>query len=243
MDRIQLNLDDYFFIVRSLVFAEIKKLRKTSDVFGDELQLSPESTLGQDPLAFSQDELTLVTGRVAGFFGLPSEKSSELAGLDSLGQWADFLLREIGSRPEVITFFTSGSTGEPKPILREYYFLEQDALHLADMLRGSKRVIGLVPPHHIYGFIYTILIPKVLGAGLEDYRFKRPSTIVKQSRAGDCIVGFPHLWRLCSETRERFPAGVIGTTSTGPCPADIIRSLKRQGLGMMVEIYGSSESG
>ncbi|NCC26538.1 MAG: GNAT family N-acetyltransferase, partial [Deltaproteobacteria bacterium] len=33
------------------------------------------------------------------------------------------------------------------------------------------------------------------------------------------------------------------TTSTGPCPADIIRSLKRQGLGMMVEIYGSSESG
>ena len=243
MGQISLDLDDYFHLTRAIVYAELKKLRKTSDVFGDELLLTPDSALAQESLAIPPDQLALVASRVGGFFGLAAEASARLGGLATLGQWAGHLLEQVGPRPRVITFYTSGSTGEPKPIVRDYYFLEQDALHLAEMLQGTKRILGLVPPHHIYGFIYTVLIPKVLGAQRCDLRFKRPARIIKDLAPGDALIGFPHIWRLCSETKERFPAGVIGVTSTGPCPPEIIRTLKRQGLQVMFEIYGSSESG
>lgn len=243
MDRIFLESCDYFIIVRSLVFAEHKKLRKVSDTLGQELQLTPDSRLDGDPFAFEDGELERVAERVGGFFNLSADVAAALAALDTLGSWADHLLEHAGPRPERITFYTSGSTGEPKPIVREYFFLEQDALLLAGMLTGTERVVGLVPPHHIYGFIYTVLIPKVLGAALEDKRFSRPAQVITALRTGDCVVGFPTVWKKCAETSERFPAGVVGVTSTGPCPPEVIRTLKRQGLGLMIEIYGSSESG
>lgn len=243
MRKICLELDDFFHVTRAIVYAELKKLRKTTDVFGDELLLTPDSDLAQEPLAITPNHLDLVASRVGGFFGLAANEAAGLNGLATLGQWAGHVLEQVGPRPRVITFYTSGSTGEPKPIVREYYFLEQDALHLAEMLQGTGRVLGLVPPHHIYGFIYTVLIPKVLRAQRLDLRFKRPAKIIRDLAQGDALIGFPHIWRLFSETKERFPAGVIGATSTGPCPPEIIRTLKRQGLQVMNEIYGSSESG
>ncbi len=243
MQQLFLDFDDFFAVTRGLVFSEIKKLRKISDVFGDELQLSPDSTFDGDLLAVTAEQLAAIAARVGGFFGIDREKSTELAALPTLGLWARQVLELVASRPKTITFYTSGSTGEPKPIVRDFYFLEQDAWHLGEMLQGSKHVIGLVPPHHIYGFIYTILIPKVLQARRSDQRFRRPAAIVRDLQPGDAVIGFPHIWQLCAKTKERFPASVIGTTSTGPCPPEIIRTLRRQGLQTMIEIYGSSESG
>lgn len=243
MEQLFLDYDDFFVVTRGLVFGEIKKIRKISDVFGDELQLSPDSTFGTDILAVTTEERAAIAVRVAGFFGLDREKSTELAGLPTLDLWARYLQEQVDSRPNIITFSTSGSTGEPKLIVRDFYFLEQDAMHLGEMLQGSRHVIGLVPPHHIYGFIYTILIPKVLQARRSDQRFRRPAAIMRDLEPGDALIGFPHIWQLCAKTKERFPASVIGTTSTGPCPPEVIRTLRRLGLQTMIEIYGSSESG
>ncbi|WP_084590812.1 aromatic amino acid lyase [Desulfonatronovibrio magnus] len=243
MNRINLEFEDYFHVTRAIVYSEIKKIHKVPDVFGDELFLTPSSSFSEKPLSALPDQSGLIRDKVCRFFGLAGDRTTGLSDLNTLGQWAEYLLEHTGPCPENITFFTSGSTGEPKPIIRDYYFLEQDASHLAKMLQGTKRFLGLVPPHHIYGFIYTVLIPKVLGAKLIDLRFKRPKAIISKLAPGDAIIGFPHIWRLCSETKERFPAGVIGVTSTGPCPPEIIRTLKRQGLQVMFEIYGSSESG
>lgn len=243
MKQLTLDIEDFFVLIRALVFDEIKKLRKISDVFGDELLLAPESPFGQELLELTPQQLAVVAARVTGFFGLEPEQGADWVTLPTLGQWARQMHQRVASRPQSLTFYTSGSTGEPQAIVRDFYFLEQDAWCLAEMLQGTTHVIGLVPPHHIYGFIYTILIPKILQARRSDQRFRRPATIVKDLRSGDAIIGFPHIWQLCAKTKERFPASVIGVTSTGPCPPEIIRTLRRQGLQMMIEVYGSSESG
>ncbi|MDK9706166.1 MAG: aromatic amino acid lyase [Desulforhopalus sp.] len=243
MKQLTLDFEDFFTVIRGLVFGEIKKFRKISDVFGDELLLVPESPFGQDFLELNQAQLDVTAARVLGFFGLAPDLAAGLTGLPTLGHWARQVQQLATARPKSITFYTSGSTGEPKAIVREFYFLEQDAWHLAEMLQGSSHIIGLVPPHHIYGFIYTILIPKALKARRSDQRFKRPAAIIKDLQPGDALIGFPHIWQLCVKTAERFPASVIGVTSTGPCPPEVIRTLSRQGLQMMVEVYGSSESG
>lgn len=243
MQRIALDRSDYFILTRAVAFAKLKAVRNISDVFGDELLISPDSDFQMEPLKATPDELDQVSEQVAGYFGLSPEKGAVLAGLPTLGQWAGYLLEQIGPRPERIAFSTSGSTGEPKTVVRDFFFLEQDAVHLADLFPGVKRFLPLAPPHHIYGFIHAVLIPKLLDVPCQDRRFINPSALINELRPGDAILGFPHVWRLCVETGETFPPGVLGVTSTGPCPPETIRDLKRGGLETMLEIYGSSENG
>ena len=243
MQFIHLSLQDYFRVIRCLLYDEIKAIRKTSDIFGDELSLTFESTLEEEPLRTQPPERERLARRAAGFFGLGEDAASSLLSRKRLGDWARFVFDQAGPRPSSITFFTSGSTGDPKPIRHLYYFLEQDAHFLGLMLSGAKRLVSLVPSHHIYGFIYTILIPKVLDLPCEDKRFQRPAAIVRGLGEGDAIIGIPHFWKLFAETRARFPASTVGVTSTGPCPAEIIRDLRKQGLPVIHEIYGSSECG
>ncbi len=243
MLSIDLGHADYLILARALAFAEFKAIRRISDLFGDEMRLDAETTWAGKPLLAASGEIEAMARRVAGFFNLAPEQVAPLAGQPTLGDWATHLYTTIGPRPQAVTFYTSGSTGDPKPVYREFALLEQDAAYLASMLAGARRLVSLVPPHHIYGFIYTILIPKVLGVPCANMRFKRPAAIVRELRDADAIIGIPALWKLCAETRERFPATTIGVTSTAPCPPEVIRTLKRQGLPVMHEIYGSSECG
>lgn len=243
MRRIALDSSDYFILTRAVAFAKLKAMRNISDVFGDELLISPNSVFEKEPLRATPNELAQVSEQVAGYFGLAAEKVKVLAGLPSLGQWAGYLLEQIGPRPDRIAFSTSGSTGEPKTVVRDFFLLEQDAVHLADLFPHVNRFLALVPPHHIYGFIHAVLIPKLLNVPCQDRRFINPSALINELRPGDAVLGFPHVWRLCVETGETFPPGVLGVTSTGPCPPEIIQSLKSRGLESMLEIYGSSENG
>jgi phenylalanine ammonia-lyase len=243
MNGLSLDSNDFFLLVRAIAFAELKSLRKISDVFGDEILITGQTAMTDEPMQATSEETLNMARRVAGFFCLPPGEAQTLAGLATLGNWADHVAERTGPRPEAVTFFTSGSTGEPKPVLKPFFFLEEDAKYLAGMLGGAKRMISLVPPHHIYGLIYSLLIPKVLGVCCENKRFQRPASLVKSLAPGDAVIGIPHLWKLCAATSERFPATCMGITSTSPCPPELIRTLKRQGLPVMHEIYGSSESG
>ena len=243
MQQIALDVTDYFILARAVAFSKLKAMRNISDMFGDELLITPEIDFIRETLKATPDELARVAKQVAGYFGLSAEKAAVFAGLPSLGQWAGYLLEQIGPRPDRIAFSTSGSTGEPKTVVRDVVFLEQDAVHLADLFPGVNRFLALAPPHHIYGFIHAILVPKLLNVPCEDRRFINPSVLINELRSGDAVLGFPHAWRLCVETGETFPPGVLGVTSTGPCPTETIRDLKRRGLETMLEIYGSSENG
>lgn len=244
MPDLTLDFEDYFLLARAVAFSEIKFSRRIADVFGDELGITPESPIAGAAFNADRNEIAHMAMRTAGFFGLGREDAAKLAEFPTMGEWAGYALEKAGPRPETVTFLTSGNTGVPKPVPRSFFLLEQDARHLAGMLGvTTKRLLSLVPPHHIYGFLYSILIPKALGASCENRRFSRPAALIRSLAAGDAIIGIPHFWRICSETRERFPAGVAGITSTGPCPAEVIWKLRRQGLSVMHEIYGSSESG
>ncbi len=160
-----------------------------------------------------------------------------------MGEWAEVVLHSWGGRGKFITFFTSGSTGSPKAIKRHYELLEQDALFMASLQKGAARVIALIPPNHIYGLISTILIPKVLGIGCEDWRFVAPTVIVDELCPGDLIAATPFHWKLLAQYEDRFPSSTMGFSSGAACPAEVMQSLYDKGLERIAEIYGSSECG
>jgi len=162
-----------------------------------------------------------------------------------LGAWVDAVaagLRESGER---MVFRTSGSSGAPKDCPHALLDLEREAAALAGLFAGTRRIVGLVASHHIYGFLFTVLLPRALGLDPElvcDLRGASPGAVARQLRPGDLVVGFPDFWRTFAPVASRLPDGVTGVTSTAPCPDEVAGAVLDAGLARLVQVYGSSET-
>jgi 4-coumarate--CoA ligase (photoactive yellow protein activation family) len=141
-----------------------------------------------------------------------------------------------------LTFRTSGSSGSPKRCTHALGLLWQETLELARLLPGRRRIFSVVPSHHIYGFLFTVLLPRALGvAEVLDLRAAAPSTLLRNARPGDLLVAHPGWWELAARLQPRFPEDVMGTSSTAPCPDPLARELADAGLRLL-QMYGSSET-
>lgn len=122
--------------------------------------------------------------------------------------------------------------------------LWQEACFFAAQLAPARRVLYTVPAHHIYGFLFSVLLPLACGpvrASLVDARNMLPMELIAQATDGDVIIGYPELWSAVARHAPIWPSGVTGVTSTAPCPPDLALQLTASGLSML-EVYGSSES-
>jgi 4-coumarate--CoA ligase (photoactive yellow protein activation family) len=141
-----------------------------------------------------------------------------------------------------LTFRTSGSSGSPKRCTHALALLWQETLELARLLPERRRILSVVPSHHIYGFLFTILLPRALGvAEVLDLRAAAPSTLLREARPGDLLVAHPGWWEQAARLQPRFPDDVMGTSSTAPCPDPLARELADAGLRLL-QVYGSSET-
>lgn len=246
-------------VIVSLVADEVKALRhQSSHQTGSERwsdstligEAQDTSALNPDQVAIGADSLELVSlaTSVATFFNIyESGIEDYLLRFKTLGEWADLVgtARERGSKN--ITFATSGSTGIPKQCLQQWSGLVHEADFFAERLGSSsyqstQRILALSPCHHIYGFIFSILLPTQLGIPV--IRGAEALAVIQQGslQAGDLLIGFPFIWRQLCRQGVSFPASVTGISSTGPCDPLIIRQLQSQGLELMMEVYGSSET-
>ena len=144
-------------------------------------------------------------------------------------------------------FKTSGSSGVPKRCIHPLAELWQEACFFSTLLANTRRILYAVPAHHIYGFLFTVLLPLACAAEggsvieLIDVRHLPPGELVRQAAEGDVIVGHPHFWAPVARWQGGWPAGVTGVTSTAPCPEALAVQLADAGLRLL-EVYGSSET-
>jgi len=185
---------------------------------------------------------TAAAASAAGAFGLGPGAAEILAGLDRVDAWAEAVLGLAGSQPGHLTFHTSGSTGQPVAHTHATALLWQEVATQAVLYPARKRVVGFVPCHHIYGFLFLVLLPKALGVPVLHLPPLPTVAHVRRLAAGDLAVAFPLFWKGLAQLGVSFTPGVQGVTSTGPCPAEVILALREQGLDRCTEIYGSSET-
>ncbi len=158
------------------------------------------------------------------------------------GDWIDECRRLL--RPgSPVGFKSSGSCGHPRLIVHDWPALTQEIDALAEIFCGARRIAALVPAHHIYGFLFTILLPLRLGVPVFDARAHAAASLSAFARAGDLIVGFPTIFELASQSAARWPQGVAAVSSGAPCKSAVAKDLTRNGLAQFVEIYGSTETG
>jgi 4-coumarate--CoA ligase (photoactive yellow protein activation family) len=259
LNRLELDKASILAVIVSLLADELKALRHLSShqtgserwgistLVGDAHE---PTALYEDQVAIGADSLELVSLAtcVATFFNVyDSGLEDYLLRFKTLGEWADVVVTARQRASKTITFATSGSTGTPKQCVQQWNALDDESVFFAEYFSQSStqplgRIIALSPCHHIYGFIFSILLPLQLQRPV--IRGSKALAIIQQRKlqAGDLVIGFPFIWRQLSRQGVSFPVGTTAVTSTGPCDPAIIRALQSQGLDRMVEVYGSSET-
>lgn len=160
-----------------------------------------------------------------------------------LADWIDTAQASLARFDAGLVFRTSGSSGMPKRCAHRLAGLWREVDELARLLPGRRRVLGAVPAHHIYGFLFTVLLPQAGCAPLPvlDLRGASPAALSSQLQPGDLVVAHPDYWRQVAALGPAFPADVCGVSSTAPCPDDVALSLADGGLRLL-QVYGSSET-
>ncbi|MGJ7914133.1 AMP-binding enzyme [Massilia sp. LXY-6] len=230
--------------VADLVAAELAALRHEPLLLptGWSASLSLQHDLGADSL-----ELLQLAGSLADTLQMQRSGIEDyLLARRTLGGWLDLATAALQQWDGELTFRTSGSTGTPKRCTHALAALEQEAASLAALFPRRRRLLLAVPSHHIYGFLFGVLLPRHLGLAPEQVvcvRARLPSRVARHTLPGDLVVGHPQFWQAATGSEARFADDVTGASSTAPCPDAVAEQAEAAGLASLVQVYGASETG
>ncbi len=227
-----------------LIFSELVRSRRSSTALPP--RPWPESLRLDDALgADSLERLTLASA-VAEFIQLHHAGTEDaMLVRRTLGDWVTIAQTGLDHHSAALTFRTSGSSAEPKACEHALGSLLQEVEALAALFSGTKRILSAVPSHHIYGFLFTVLLPQALGLGeadILDVRGSSPARLAQQVLPGDLVIGHPEFWQAVARAVPTLSAGARGVTSTAPCPDSVSDAIEQTGLGALYHIYGASET-
>ena len=238
-------------LVRDLLEAEMAQMRPSGWPLPSRGQPWPSHlSLTHDLGADSLELLNLTMALADAASVRDPQAASSLYEQPSLGHWLDMAeqglrAHQMEATEACMRFRTSGSTGAPKGCSHTLASLMQEMQAMAQVIGPVQRIVSSVRSHHIYGFLFTVLLPHAMGRPdlpLLDLQGRPPIGLDTLLRPGDLVIGFPDWWRAVGRLPARLPKGIVGITSTAPCPDDICEAVMANGLSRLLHIYGSSET-
>ncbi|MFO7562553.1 MAG: AMP-binding protein [Enhygromyxa sp.] len=187
--------------------------------------------------------------------------TDELTGLDlrplleqeaRVAPAAPLELAPLPAGRRLVSVWTSGSTGEHQRHSKTAGQLFAEALVLAERfglaagIGAGVRVVATVPSHHIYGLLFSVLVPLVSGGS-----FLRETPLhagvvraaLEETRA-DVLVSVPaHLRALRILDPGQLPALSRVFSSGAPLPPDTAKMLYERFRLAITEVLGSTETG
>lgn len=230
--------------VRDFVRAELSLLRPGQAILPASAW-QPQTSLIEDLGMDSLEMMSVASALVQAVHLDESGIEDYLLARFTIAEWTAIVSHGLNVFSARLTFGTSGSTGTPKSCTHALAALVQEAEALAALYEGRKRIVSLVPSHHIYGFLHTVLLPQMMkepALQVLDGRNTTAPKLVGMLNDGDLLIGYPDWWRMALRTGARFTSGVHGTTSSAPCAADLHAGVLQAGLGRLVDVFGSSET-
>lgn len=148
-----------------------------------------------------------------------------------------------------IVLYTSGSTGKPKAFAKRLTELETETTELyrlwGDRLKG-KRVYSTVNHQHIYGLLFSILLPVSAGLPFCEDQIKYPESLESIPDPDPVLVCSPAFFKRLAETPlapGRFREELVVFSSGGVLPVETARAAGVILGTTPLEIYGSTETG
>ena len=249
----ELSVFDLLRVCRDLAWSEIAAMPGNRSRMGPRLPHSQASTwpdwssggLALDSLACMQ----LATAATIWCNAQDTGFEDLFLAKRSVKGWADAMQRARSAGAQGFTFSTSGSTGKRRHIRHAYDSLTAEAHSWAQVLQTAalpvRRIVTMVPCHHIYGFIWGVLVPKAMDVLVIDASHEA----LPELHAGDLLVGVPDQWHWLAGSLSSGAAPVQGVTSTAPMSGLVHqRLITAKGatpprLARLLQIYGSTETG
>ncbi len=206
----------------------------------------------EDPFAF----LATLLGLAAAGCTAVLPPNHLLATLETLATEVDGVLTALPTSPITaplpplqdidLVFWTSGSSGQPKAVVRKLSHLTLEVVVL-EALFGSHfqegPVLGTVPHHHIYGCLFRVLWPWMTGRPFAAETTGHPDHFVQEHGA---LVSSPahlsRMLRLVDFATIAHPLAAV-FSSGGPLSREDALAWGRWVKDGVVEVYGSTESG
>ena len=91
--------------------------------------------------------------------------------------------------PETFLFWTSGSNGLPRQLELLKQHIDREVEYLPELFASRRRIQSLLPSHHIYGYIWTVLLAARLEIEVIPGADFQP---------GNLVIGHSNSWRTFS---------------------------------------------
>ena len=158
----------------------------------------------------------------------------------------------IRARRFSVSFHTSGSTATPKTIVKTFASLAKEvAFHrarLADVLARRPVFLSTVEPHHMYGRLWRVMLPRAAGCAVDPEVILTPESLLEKMRAAECVflVTTPSFLARFAEYADQYdvPQNVVELTTSGALLTAKVAAAARRVFGRApLEIFGSTETG
>jgi acyl-coenzyme A synthetase/AMP-(fatty) acid ligase len=162
---------------------------------------------------------------------------------------APLVLAPIEADREIVVVYTSGSTGTPLRCPKTALQLlgEAEALASTFSIGVGDHVFATVPPHHIYGLLFGLLVPLVSGASFvrETSLHAAPLAAMYAAERANVLVSVPaHLRGLEVLDPDAFAAAPRRVFSSGAALPEAVSIMLAERFDWRVtEVLGSSETG
>jgi|SRR5208283_792356 acyl-coenzyme A synthetase/AMP-(fatty) acid ligase len=146
-----------------------------------------------------------------------------------------------------LCLFTGGSTGKPRVWSKSPHNLFAEAFYLKEKFSLSDQdiFVATVPPYHIYGLLFSVLVPFVAHARVlpDIYTFPQEIISITKKHKASVLVSVPIHYRALKVDNLSLPSLKVAFSSSGALDrSDGLHFYKKTGLGI-TEIYGSTETG
>ena len=143
--------------------------------------------------------------------------------------------------------FTGGSTGTPRIWSKTPRNLLMEALNIARTfdITADDVILATVPSNHIYGLLYSILLPLVSGASVSMFTPSFPLEIAQslEKTKATVLVSIPAHYRGLNQVPRIHHHVRIAFSSAGALmESDSLEFYRHTGIAI-TEIYGSTETG
>ncbi len=184
----------------------------------------------------------VVADRVTGF----PKKFKVLSPVPHKGELPE-RIPAVGLDAPFLKFFTGGSTGKPRMWSKTPRNLFAEAFFHARKYRitAEDRILATVPPYHIYGFLYSVLIPLVSSASVIDAIPTFPEEIRNclANQSPTVFASVPVHYRVLNGTEIPGKSLRHAVSSAGKLDTADADSFTHAAGVDLIEIYGSTETG
>jgi acyl-coenzyme A synthetase/AMP-(fatty) acid ligase len=147
---------------------------------------------------------------------------------------------------ELLKIFTGGSTGTPQVWAKTGENIFSEGLFLASHFAVTEKdcIMATIPPYHIYGLLFSIVLPLISAATVvgETPSFPNEIAQVAEERKVTIMASVPAHYRALREIKKDMSLR-LAFSSAGMLDAADNEAFCRKYKTGVVEVYGSTETG